>query len=518
MPRLYRYRWFFFMTAVILFPAGARAQGFMPSPTDTAHTSALDSIAGLPQKYLLLGGSLSKANNSLDSIGKLSNKALDSMQKGFHHGVDSLQKVYAASVKGLQNKAGKLNHKKDSLARLGLPTSAIAEKVDSLENAQKQKLDELNSEIGKLKSKTLSGVSSLHLPPEAQDGVASLTKNINGFSLPGNLSQFSLGGLKILGASVPDLNLPGNLASSMGGITSLQNPNLNMATVPQLSQLNGQAGNYAKQLNSANGMVSEQGIEKEALNIAGQNTEMKDLLKEETQIKGMGERVSQLKDTKKLDSAAMQQLKPAVDHFLGKEKELQGAMDKVSKLKQKYSSVASLKDLPRRAPNPLRGKPWYERTVVGLNYFVQSKSYALVDLNPYVGWKFNNRLTATIGWNGRVGISHWNLRTGRYDRVYGVRASVSYLCTRGITFKFAPEMMWAYVPTNLVLDTKHQAQIWGIYAGIRKDFPVYKTLKGYSEAMYNFNQKPFENIYGDKVVFRFGFELNFKKPKPKKKA
>jgi hypothetical protein len=256
--------------------------------------------------------------------------------------------------------------------------------------------------------------------------------------------------------------------------------------------------------------VDSKAVEKEALNAASQNGEVKSILKEETQVKDMQKQLSQLKNAKNADSLAMKQLQPAVNHFAGKEKELTAAMDKVSKLKQKYSSVKSLADLPKRAPNPLRDKPWIERIVPGVNYFIMNRHYTLVDLNPYLGWRFNPRLTATLGWNERIGITHGHLLTHQYDRVFGVRTTASYLWTHGINFKIAPEYMSAWIPTNTP-DVKSNAWVFGFYAGVRKDFPIYKSLKGYSEVIYNFTQKPYQNIYGDPVSFRFGMELRLKK-------
>lgn len=40
--------------------------------------------------------------------------------------------------------------------------------------------------------------------------------------------------------------------------------------------------------------------------------------------------------------------KVATDHFAGKQEQLKAAMEKVAKYKQKYSSVSSIKDLPKR--------------------------------------------------------------------------------------------------------------------------------------------------------------------------
>jgi hypothetical protein len=193
-------------------------------------------------------------------------------------------------------------------------------------------------------------------------------------------------------------------------------------------------------------------------------------------------------------------------------------MDQVSKYKQKYSSIKSLADIPKRPPNPLKGKPWYERTIVGVNYFILNKSYTMVDFNPYVGWKFTPHLSATIGWNERIGISHWNFHTNAYDRLWGIRTAVNYSWTNGIVFKVTPEVMDAYVPTTGNLDQKHEVSVWGFYAGVRKDFPIYKKIKGYSEVLYNFTQSPGRNVYGDPVSFRIGIETSLTPMHLSKKA
>src|SRR5258705_6495799 len=167
-----------------------------------------------------------------------------------------------------------------------------------------------------------------------------------------------------------------------------------------------------------------------------------------------------MKDAKGAEALDQQQLQPAVNHFASKEKELQSAMGTISKYKQKYSSVKSLAELPKRAPNPLKDKPWIERVVPGLNYFILSRHYTFVDFNPYVGWRFYSKLTASIGWSERIGISHGNASTSEYDRVYGVRANVSYLWTQGFIFRVSPELMSAYIPTSATPDIKEQTLVF----------------------------------------------------------
>src|SRR5260221_625323 len=479
---------------------------------DSIYQHKSKSVDSLKKNISHRTDTLKKINHSADSIYQHSYKSLDSLQKKFHAHTDSLQKVYAAPLKKLDAGIARLKHKKDSLSKLNLPTTSLTHKIDSLQGAQTARMNELNTKIEKAKKETLDKVSSLHLPPQAQSEINALTKNINGLKVPNNFFQapnMNLAGLSS-NLKIPSLNLPSNISIPPMNIPSLQKVSLNSLKIPSLAQMKGPLDSEIKKLQSLKS-ADAKALEQEAMNVASQNKEAKSLLQEQSKVKDMEKQLSGIKNPKRVDSLAMQQLQPAVNHFMGKEKELTAAMDKVSKLKQKYSSVTSLADLPKRAPNPLKGKPWIERIVPGLNYFIQNKHYTLVDFNPYIGWRFNPRLTVALGWNQRIGISHYAFSTHTYDHVYGVRGSVSYLWTHGINFKVSPEVMSAYIPTNGILDVRHEAHVFGVYAGIRKDFPIYKSVKGYSEVMYNFTQKTFQNIYGDPVSFRFGMEVKLKK-------
>ncbi len=460
-----------------------------------------------------------KATHKIDSVTTYNNKSLDSLQRGFHHQTDSLQRAYAAPMNKLHSELNRLNHKKDSLNKLKLPTQSVTHKIDSVEREQTKKLNELNADIAKVKKETLAKVSALHLPPQAQKEVDAFTKNIHGFSVPNNFFRLPGMNLKIPGiGGMPSLGIPSNLSIPTTSIPSLQKMNLNLTSggIPSLSQLEGSLGKDIKQLQSMGNLANEKALEQDVMKVASQNAEVKSIVQEQSKVTGMASELSKAKDAKGMEAVAQQQLAPAVNHFAGKEQELNSAMSQVSKLKQKYSNVKSMTELPKRAPNPLHDKPWIERIVPGVNYFIQSKQYTLVDVNPYIGWRFNPRLTASVGWNQRIGVAHGGLNTRMYDRVYGVRSSVSYLWTHGILFTASPEVMKAYVPTNGLLDQKQQATVWGVYAGIRKNFPFYKSLSGYSEVLYHFSQKPGQNIYGDRVVFRFGIEMKLKKKLKKK--
>ena len=71
--------------------------------------------------------------------------------------------------------------------------------------------------------------------------------------------------------------------------------------------------------------------------------------------------------------------------------------------------------------------------------------------------------------------------------------------------------MHDYVPISSTPDTKEQALVLGLFGGVRKDFKIYKGIIGYTEGMYNFIQKPGQNLYGDRLSLRLGIEVKIKK-------
>jgi len=69
--------------------------------------------------------------------------------------------------------------------------------------------------------------------------------------------------------------------------------------------------------------------------------------------------------------------------------------------------------------------------------------------------------------------------------------------------------------SSLGLDPSYRKWITSIFAGIKKEFTVYKSIRGNSELLYNFRDKDGMSPYSDKVTVRFGFEFTMKKQESK---
>ena len=446
---------------------------------------------------------IQKVKQPADSILTSQNKKLDSLQYEFNLSAQRFQESYKPQLLILSKNLAKLNQKKDSLTHRMLPATFLSHQIDSLVQARTKSLRELQSKIEKTKKETLTKIPSLHLPPEATHEIDAFTKSINGFTFP-NIPSWDLPQLEVSSVLSSGLSLP-NINNY-----SLQNLHLNKLRPPSFAAMETALSSRIKEVqNVKNRVVSQKAIEEGVLKVAEENAEIKSFLKEKGNVANLEKQISEIKNKKSIDSMAMEQLKPSLNHFEGKGQELRSAMTSISKIKDNYADVTSLANLPRKPPNELKGKPWQERTIVGLNYFILTKNSLFADFNPYIGWRFNPKITAYLGWNERMSLRPF-LQTTTYDRVYGVRGAVSYTWQHGISFTVAPEVMSAYVPTDLTLDQKNKALVWGAYTGVRKNYPLGKKFTCYSEVLYNFNYKSQKNIYNDRVVFRFGMEFKLR--------
>jgi hypothetical protein len=53
--------------------------------------------------------------------------------------------------------------------------------------------------------------------------------------------------------------------------------------------------------------------------------------------------------------------------------------------------------------------------------------------------------------------------------------------------------------------------VWSIYDGIKKDFTVYKSIKGNTELLYNLFDQKDNSPYAQRFAVRFGFEFPMRK-------
>lgn len=474
--------------------------------------SRLNKVDGITQKLDSLSPQLPTLPDSLMP----SFEKLDSIRNDFNKEAFAIKDEYHKSISSIDGEAKKINHKIDSLGKLNLPTKKYTGRLDSLNQLRQKKTADFNSKVESLKSKTTGKLNSLDLPPQYKEPVQQLTSKVDGFGLN---SDF---------VNIPQLDIPGYKLPKLDGIgdlgklgTDLNLPKIE-TPVGDLGQVTDQLKNVSGDVkNIASGNLSDvkelpKTLEQQASKIDG----VQELQKQSGVVDEYKDKLDAVKDPDKAKELALEKAKEAaVDHFAGKEEQLKKAMDQMAKYKQKYSSVSSLKDLPKRPPNAMKGKPFIERLLPGFYFQYQQKRFNLFDINPYIGYHISGRFTSGIGWNQRFAFDPAKDAWNKTGRIYGPRAFVDFKIGKGFIAHLEGETMNTFVPSTILgnPDYGHREWVWGMMTGMKKQYKIYKNLRGTVVLQYNVFNPKYKAPYVDRLNSRIGFEYVLKKKPSKKK-
>jgi hypothetical protein len=452
-----------------------------------------------------------------DSL-KPSYQKLDSIRTAFNSEADSLKNKYEQAVSKLDRYTNKLTHSKDSLEKLNLPTDKYTHKIDSVAQLRQKTTSGFNAKASSLKAKTTDKLKGLDLPPQYNEPLQQITGKVDGFNVQSDFVKIPE--VDVPGFSMPKVDGVGDIASKAGDIGKIGDiGNLPKVETP-VGDL-GQIGEQAKELQGDLKNVSKGNLEdvKSIETQAGKIEGVGELQKGTAAIDDYKSKVGDLNDPDKAKAQAVEMAKEkAIDHFAGKQEQLKAAMDKMAKYKQKYSSVSSIKDLPKRPPNAMKGKPLVERLVPGLFFQYQQKNYNLFDFNPYLGYKLSGRFTTGLGWNQRYGYDrkkeNWNSRA----IIFGPRAYLDFKLGKGFIGHLETELMNSFVPfsINSHPEAGQREWVWGMMMGMKKEYKIYKNLRGTVLIQYNLFNPRYKAPYVDRLNSRIGFEYALKKKVKKK--
>ncbi len=457
-----------------------------------------------------------------DSVVALYQKA-DSIRQEFNTQVTELQKEYTETTAAIDQKIAGINHTIDSLGQLNLPTEHLLQKRDSLAQLIQQTESKFTSKLDALKSKTTEKLDGLDLPPEYKEPLTAITSKMDAINLnSGGLPNFEIDGYSL------DLGVEG-----IGNVTD-NAPNIGklgeVIDAPDLDKSLGEVGEVTEQLkgyqedisNITEGNLDEvkalpETIEQKAAEHAG----ISELEKGAGELGAYQEQLEALGDAESAKEKAVETAKKvAIDHFAGKEEKLKAAMEQMAKYKQRYSSVQSIKDLPKRPPNAMKGKPFVERLVPGLFFQFQQRYYNLFDFNPSIGYRISRRFTAGAGWNQRVAYDRRRHAWSDIGVIYGPRVYVDFRLKRGFIAHIDSELMNTFVPSVIGGNPEvgHREWVWGMMTGIKKEYKVYKNLRGTVLLQYNLFNRKFKAPYADRLNSRIGVEYQIKKRKRKERS
>ncbi len=456
-----------------------------------------------------------------DSTMRASYHKVDSIRSNFQSKADSLQRAYQKPINQLNEARGFLQRKIDSLQFLKLPANGLTKKLDSVKNLSAQKIGEMKGQVEKLKSKATKGLNSLDLPPELKQHTDKLQQSLGTYQIPtANGIIPNIGG----GSSgLPGVNLPGGVNAPTLGGTNLPNTNAPALSglgpisditkgTKEITDLTKEAGNYGKEIqNISKGNLSDaKSLEKKATDEMKNVEGLKELDGKKGELDKYKNKLAR-PDSVALSTAKEQAkemvMKEATNHFAGKEDILKGAMDKMTSLKSKYSEVKSMADLPKRLPNPLKGKPFRERLVPALTLQIMSQKNVLLDLNPSIAYRISPRFKSGIGWVERITFDDWKPTVP--ERVFGLRNYTEYQLPKGFQARADIEWLNAILPPLIINtgDLGTRDWEWSTLIGLKKDFKISKSVTGNVQTMYRLWSDKDKVPFPDRLNIRIGFEF-----------
>jgi len=160
--------------------------------------------------------------------------------------------------------------------------------------------------------------------------------------------------------------------------------------------------------------------------------------------------------------------------------------------------------------HPLKGTPFIERIIPGVSFQIYSQGHFLFDVNPVLTYRITPRFSAGAGW-----VERWAFDQMRVDneRVYGPRMIFQFNWKKAFSLRLQPEVLNRYLPPQLISNSNDVVRLWtpSVFVGIKKDFAVYKMIRGNIEVMYNLHNPQSRSPYQDRMAIRFGFEFPMKK-------
>jgi hypothetical protein len=424
---------------------------------------------------------------SPDSL-KIKFQKADSIRSRFVEESSQLKDDYDSVIGLIDKTKAKFTNQIDSLEELNLPTARYTTKLDSVGQLGEQTKMKFEQKSNALKAKTTDKLKTLDLPPQYQEPIQKLAQGVDGFTLQGDMPQISA--LKVPGHSLPELD---GLETPIGDLGTAADQMKGMQSdVKSITEGN---------LNDVSALP--QTLEEQALKLEG----VSELQKQSGVIDEYKGNLENLNDPEAAKKEAAEMAKKA-------------AMDKVSIYKQKYSSVSSIKDLPKRVPNAMKGKTFIERIVPGLYFQYQQKNYNLFDVNPYLGYRISGRLTSGVGWNQRFAYERSKHSWTSESRIFGPRVYVDIKLDKGFIAHLESEYMNTFVPSiiNGNPENGKREWVWGLMGGLKKDYKIYKNLNGTVLLQYNLFNPKYKAPYIDRLNSRIGFEYVLKKKENTKKA
>lgn len=402
---------------------------------------------------------------------------LDSLYINAEHKIESLKLIF----------------EKDSIS------APFVSRIDSLISERRAVLDSINQSIG-LSSPNFSlpesfGTSIPELPKFKVESIENIDLN------PLEIPSLQLSGLP----EIPSLNIP--------------TQNLNVPALDKIqtysNQLESVNANLAKLKEGEYKEMMEAEVQKQALKI-DELSVVNDQNQALENIKNQHNSVEEaLKQPDVLSQVKVEQ--KYVDHFADKKDKVKNDLDEFAKEQLKYRDIADARFLPKRPPNEMKSKPWYERIIPGITIQVFQAENVSLDMAPFMGYRFTGWLSAGISGYKRITYLKEYERI-KIEKLVGFRGYTDIRIINGFTGHLEVE----YLVDHTTVQNSHgsrpsvfslyenQSSAWKLNLGVQQRYGIGKGFYGHFLIMYDLLQlEEFPHNTGSSV--RFGVDYQIRK-------
>jgi hypothetical protein len=418
----------------------------------------------------------------------------------------------------LSNATTAINRKIDSLNSINLPPNEHAEGLRSLYKRLQNSITNLRDSTDKeteSPSKSFDYLDSL---------VTSKTRLLDSLIQANQIQGLNdrLPSSPSFDMKIPDqwrlsdLNQPTGISKNRLGVNSLPSVGDQTLSIPELLPDNviPNVSEEVQQMSDVKTSVTsgdvDQIINQQAVN-AGPLRETKQLI---DQSKNVGTEVLDASQ-----SANPEKLKTEFkDYLAGKEEIVKKDLEDIGKLQVKYRDVSDSRLLPKRPPNAMKGKPFIERLIPGVDLQVLHGENVSINFAPMVGYRFSGRIRAGVSaYRGLTYVSKDDAL--RMTSLYGVRLSNNIRVIKQVYTHIEVEKFKAD-PFAQQVFLKHAAPqskfSWDtkLNFGALQIHPIGKRINTHFLVLYDLLMlKQFPNSNGSSV--RFGFDYQLRKREKK---
>lgn len=181
------------------------------------------------------------------------------------------------------------------------------------------------------------------------------------------------------------------------------------------------------------------------------------------------------------------------------------AQKKIAEAKEKYGSLNSLEDAPKRKPNPYKGEPFLKRIKLGGNFQVNRQQPASIDAALQLSYLINQNARIGTGFSYRIATQKRITNLDFDDQVFTTRAFFDYTVFKTIYAEALYESSsLEVIDRNDISQGKQWVQSGMV--GIGNRLSVAKKIEMNVTTLYNFLHDE-RSPYSSPWIFRVGFGL-----------